>query len=102
MRALAPAIRLLRRLCLWHSRPALPARAEGVTPLVSTVWLKQHLQDPDVLVLDVRSAIDGGGAEAYQKGHIPGAIHSDYDKAGWRVTRGGVPSCCRRCLSSKS
>ena len=25
------------------------------------------------------------------KGHIPGAIHSDYDKAGWRVTRGGVP-----------
>ena len=39
----------------------------------------------------MRSAIDGGGAEAYQKGHIPGAIHSDYDKAGWRVTRGGVP-----------
>ena len=66
-------------------------RAEGVTPLVSTTWLKQHLQDPDVLVLDVRSAIDGGGAEAYQKGHIPGAVHSDYDKAGWRVTRGGVP-----------
>ena len=44
-----------------------------------------------MFVLDVRSAIDGGGAEAYQKGHIPGAIHSDYDKAGWRVTRGGVP-----------
>ena len=62
-----------------------------MAPLVSTAWLKQHLQDPDVLVLDVRSAIDGGGAEAYQKGHIPGAIHSDYDKAGWRVTRGGVP-----------
>ena len=62
-----------------------------MAPLVSTTWLKQHLQDPDVLVLDVRSAIDGGGAEAYQKGHIPGAVHSDYDKAGWRVTRGGVP-----------
>ena len=44
-----------------------------------------------MLVLDIRSAIDGGGAEAYQKGHIPGAVHSDYDKAGWRVTRGGVP-----------
>jgi thiosulfate/3-mercaptopyruvate sulfurtransferase len=39
----------------------------------------------------VRSAIDGGGAEAYAKAHIPGAIHSDYDKAGWRVTRNGVP-----------
>ena len=69
----------------------MPARAESVTPLVSTTWLQQHLGDPDVFVLDVRSAIDGGGAEAYHKGHIPGAIHSDYDKAGWRVTRGGVP-----------
>jgi thiosulfate/3-mercaptopyruvate sulfurtransferase len=70
---------------------ASPARAESVTPLVSAAWLQQHRGDPDVFVLDVRSAIDGGGAEAYQKGHIPGAIHSDYDKGGWRVTRGGVP-----------
>src|SRR5881227_325101 len=69
----------------------IAARAETVTPLLSTGWLKQHLKDPDVFVLDVRSAIDGGGTEAYQRGHIPGAIHSDYDKAGWRVTRGGVP-----------
>ena len=43
------------------------------------------------MVLDIRSAIDGGGAEAYVKAHIPGAVHSDYDKAGWRVTRNGVP-----------
>jgi len=70
---------------------AAAARADSVTPLVSAEWLKEHLKDPDVFVLDVRSAIDGGGVEAYQKGHIPGAIHSDYDKAGWRVTRGGVP-----------
>jgi thiosulfate/3-mercaptopyruvate sulfurtransferase len=70
---------------------AVPGHAESATPLVLTGWLKQHLQDPDVFVLDIRSAIDGGGVEAYQKGHIPGAIHSDYDKAGWRVTRGGVP-----------
>src|SRR5262245_50749365 len=70
---------------------ALPARAESVAPLVSPAWLKQHLADPDVFVLDIRSAIDGGGSEAFQKAHIPGAIHSDYDKAGWRVTRGGVP-----------
>ncbi len=70
---------------------AAPGHAEPATPLVSTGWLKQHLQDPDVVVLDVRSAIDGGGAEAFAKGHIPGAVHSDYDKAGWRVTRGGVP-----------
>ena len=70
---------------------AVPGHADTVTPLVSTGWLKQHLKDPDVFVLDVRSAIDGGGAEAFVKGHIPGATHSDYDKSGWRVMRGGVP-----------
>src|SRR5262249_36900115 len=37
------------------------------------------------VVIDVRA-----GAPAYDGGHIPGAVHSDYDKAGWRVTRNGV------------
>jgi thiosulfate/3-mercaptopyruvate sulfurtransferase len=44
-----------------------------------------------VVVLDIRSAIDGGAAEAFAHAHIPGATHSDYDKAGWRVTRNSVP-----------
>jgi thiosulfate/3-mercaptopyruvate sulfurtransferase len=70
---------------------AMPAFAEAARPLVSVGWLKQQLGRPDLLVLDIRSAIDGGGAEAYARGHIPGAVHSDYDKAGWRVTRNGVP-----------
>ena len=70
---------------------AMPASAEPAAPLVSAQWLKDHQSDPAVVVLDVRSAIDGGGAEAYAKAHIPGAVHSDYDKAGWRVTRNGVP-----------
>ena len=69
----------------------MPAAAEPAAPLVSPQWLKDHLSDPAIVVLDIRSAIDGGGAEAYAKGHIPGAVHSDYDKAGWRVTRNGVP-----------
>lgn len=67
------------------------AAAEAAQPLVSVAWLKQHRADPNLFVLDIRSAIDGGGAEAYAKGHIPGAVHSDYDKAGWRVTRDSVP-----------
>ena len=70
---------------------ATPALAEETTPLVSRDWVKARLGNPDVVVLDVRSALDGGGAEAYARGHIPGAVHSDYDKAGWRVTRNGVP-----------
>ena len=67
-----------------------PAGAEAAKPLVSAQWLMEHRSDPAVLVLDIRSAIDGGGVEAYAKAHVPGAIHSEYDKAGWRVKRNGV------------
>jgi len=70
--------------------PSVPAASDGAQPLVSVAWLKQKVGEPNLFVLDIRSAIDGGGAEAYAKGHIPGAVHSDYDKAGWRVTRDGV------------
>jgi thiosulfate/3-mercaptopyruvate sulfurtransferase len=66
--------------------------AEQASPLVSTAWLKQRLGDPNLSVLDIRSAIDGGGHEAYLKAHIPGAVHSDYDKGGWRVARNDMPS----------
>lgn len=68
----------------------VPAMAEPVAPLVSPQWLKDRLSNPRIVVLDIRSAIDGGGVEAYRAGHVPGAVHSDYDKAGWRVTRGDV------------
>ncbi len=60
-------------------------------PLVSPQWLNSHLHDADLVVLDVRSAIDGGGEKAYLAAHIPGSIHSDYDKSGWRVTVHNVP-----------
>jgi thiosulfate/3-mercaptopyruvate sulfurtransferase len=65
--------------------------APAAQPLVNVEWLKAHLNDKNVVVLDIRSAIDGGGAEAYIAAHIPGSVHSDYDKAGWRVTRNDVP-----------
>ncbi len=69
----------------------VPAMGETVAPLVSPQWLKANLKNPAIVVLDIRSAIDGKGFEDYKAGHIPGALHSDYDKAGWRVTRNGVP-----------
>jgi thiosulfate/3-mercaptopyruvate sulfurtransferase len=62
-----------------------PAWAASADPLVSVQWLKEHLRDPQIVVIDVRS-----GAPVYDAGHIPGAAHSDYDKAGWRVSRNGV------------
>ncbi len=94
----APAVtRTLRRLAgAMLFSATLAASAAGVhaaerQPLVSVDWLKDHLKEPDLVVLDIRSAIDGGGAQAYQAAHIPGSVHSDYDKAGWRVTRNNVP-----------
>lgn len=60
-------------------------------PLVSAGWLEAHLKDANVAVLDIRSAVDGGGKDAYARGHIPGSVHSDYGKAGWRVPRNNVP-----------
>lgn len=70
---------------------AAPASAGAAEPLVDPQWLKAHLKDADLVVLDIRSAIDGGGEKAYLAGHIPGAVHTDYDKGSWRVTRGNVP-----------
>jgi thiosulfate/3-mercaptopyruvate sulfurtransferase len=70
---------------------ALAPPAMAGQPLVSPQWLNDHLRDADLVVLDVRSAIDGGGEKAYLAAHIPGSIHSDYDKPGWRVTVHNVP-----------
>ncbi len=67
--------------------------------LVTTDWLSQHLDDPDLVVLDctvvVKPAPDAGfrivsGREEYDAGHIPGAGFADLlgalsapDKPGW-------------------
>ena len=69
---------------------AAPATAAD-RPLVTPTWLNAHLHDQNLVVLDIRSAIDGSKPESFAQGHIPGAVHSDYDKAGWRVTRHDVP-----------
>ncbi len=43
------------------------------------------------MVLDIRNRLDGGSAATYRAGHIPGAVYSDYLRAGWRATVAGVP-----------
>ena len=84
--ASSPASRL--RFDWRSSRPPWPPTRK---PLVSPAWLNAHLRDAE-----------SGGArhplghrrqqpETFAQGHIPGAVHSDYDKAGWRVTRNNVP-----------
>ncbi len=59
-------------------------------PLVEPEWLAERLEDENLVVLDIRNAIDGGSRETYEEGHIPGAVYSDYMEDGWRVERDGV------------
>lgn len=96
MRNILPSLftRSLRRLgaaMLFSAALAASAAGAHAQPLVDAQWLKGHLNDSKVVVLDIRSAIDGSTPEAFAQGHIPGAVHSDYDKGGWRVERNGVP-----------
>ncbi len=59
-----------------------------VTPLVSTQWLAAHLSDANLRIVDIRSVVDGGARAAFEQAHVPGAVHTDYAKDGWRMTRG--------------
>jgi thiosulfate/3-mercaptopyruvate sulfurtransferase len=69
---------------------ALP-QARAAEPLVTAGWLNDKLDRENLTILDVRNAIDGGSAQAFAEGHIPGAVYSNYLKDGWRVRRDGVP-----------
>ena len=47
-------------------------------PLVTAQWLRDHLGDPDLRLIDFRWYLDGrSGREAYDSGHIPGAVFLD-------------------------
>ena len=67
------------------------AAGPEATPLVDSDWLATHLGDEDLVVLDVRSGIDGTDAAGFAQGHIPGAVYASYTAAGWRTTEDGVP-----------
>lgn len=73
---------------------ALPlvAQARELGPLVSVDWLAEHRGVDDLVVLDVRSAIDGTDRDIFELAHIPGAVYSSYTEAGWRREAAGVPS----------
>ena len=66
------------------------AGAGTAQPLVETGWLAERLGDQKIVLIDLRNKLDEGSYETYLEGHIPGAIHSDYLKDGWRVGRDDV------------
>ncbi len=71
-------------------RPVLAE--EAAPPLVDVGWLRANAERDDLVVLDIRNQLDGGSEQVYRAGHIPGAVYSDYLKAGWRTERDGVPA----------
>jgi thiosulfate/3-mercaptopyruvate sulfurtransferase len=51
-------------------------------PLVEIEWLRAHLGEPGLTVIDCRYVLGqpGAGEEAYAEGHIPGAAFLDVDR----------------------
>jgi thiosulfate/3-mercaptopyruvate sulfurtransferase len=49
-------------------------------PVVSPEWLREHLHDPVLRIIDFRWYLVGGkGRDAYERGHIPGAVFVDLE-----------------------
>nr|WP_314262233.1 sulfurtransferase [uncultured Devosia sp.] len=67
------------------------AHAERLTdqPLVDSAWLKDHLGNSSLVVLDIRDATDAGNP--YATGHVPGAVAAPYAASGWRANVNNVP-----------
>lgn len=58
-----------------------------IAPVVDIAWLKDH--ESEVKLVDVRWYLDGrSGRDAYEQGHIPGAVFVDLDT--WLSGHGGV------------
>jgi thiosulfate/3-mercaptopyruvate sulfurtransferase len=61
-------------------------------PLVSPEWLRDHRDDPEVRVVDFRWYLLGGkGKDAYDQGHIPGAVFVDLESVTGREGGGRHP-----------
>lgn len=54
-----------------------PGAALAAQPLVDVAWVKANVGKPDVAFIDLQPAAD------YLRGHIPGAVNTDYYKSGW-------------------
>lgn len=62
-------------------------------PIVSAAWLREHLNDPQVVIIDCRFSLDEPdvGKQQYHAAHIPGAyyLHLNEDLSGSVGRHGG-------------
>ena len=67
------------------------AGSASAAPLVEAPWLRAHLAEKGLVVLDIRDAGKGKGEAPFEAGHVPGAVSAGFASAGWRITIDGVP-----------
>ncbi|MCC7327779.1 MAG: sulfurtransferase [Burkholderiales bacterium] len=60
---------------------AVARSAVAAEPLVDVDWVKANLDKPGIVFVDFQAPAD------YLRGHIPGAVNSNYGKDGWREDR---------------
>jgi len=58
----------------------LQAAARGIDPIVSTDWLEKNLNNPNLVIVDLRKV------EEYKTGHVPGAVNVFYGS--WAIKKG--------------
>jgi thiosulfate/3-mercaptopyruvate sulfurtransferase len=62
--------------------PGTCALSRDIAPIVSTDWLAQNLENPRLVILDIRNG------ERYAKGHIAGSLNTPLDQ--WAVSANGL------------
>lgn len=68
---------LVTGLALW----LVAGPAAAADPLVNVDWVKANLDKPGIVYVDFAPPAD------FLRGHIPGAVNSNYAKDGWREER---------------
>lgn len=76
-------------LTRWNSLPAtvfilflgMVQTALAADPLVDAAWVKANVGKLEIVFIDFQPVTD------YLRGHIPGAVNSNYGKDGWREER---------------
>jgi len=83
-----PVKRIIQLALAFITLLSFSALAQAAQPLVGPNWLKQHLNDKNLVIIDV---YDGNQRAAFAAGHIPGALFTDFLHDGWRVKVGAAP-----------
>lgn len=59
-----------------------PPASDTFSTLVTAPWLRDHINDPNIVVVDCRFSLDDPalGKRQYEQGHIPGALYFDLNQ----------------------